>query len=280
MKTFFNPSLKLTGYASWAEAVQNWTTTATLLQKELTDPATQADAAARLMMVGALVDAPTQTSTSNGATLQSQIQATAESVLTALGYSTFGRYDIEQRYGGNPSGNADTDYAGRLTDSERSLIDTLGGTAYSAKLSAQLAAGTRITADPAAVAKFAASGTPTGAVVEPTITMHTTADPLVLAQNETLFRQRYATNPKVTADLVQVFIAPPKDPAAWAPRAPYGAGHCNFTARSYTAIAGLLNNWVQNGVYPGTSAIEAVMGDSSGYSPAGFSAPWPDPAVK
>jgi hypothetical protein len=34
-------------------------------------------------------------------------------VLTALGYGTFGRYEIEQRVGGNPSGNADADYAAR-----------------------------------------------------------------------------------------------------------------------------------------------------------------------
>ena len=54
------------------------------------------------MFIGALVDAPTQTTSSNGGTLQRQIQATAESVLTALGYSTFGRYDIEQRFGGDP----------------------------------------------------------------------------------------------------------------------------------------------------------------------------------
>ena len=35
----------------------------------------------------------------------------AESTLTALGYGTFGRYEIEQRVGGNPSWNTGVDYS-------------------------------------------------------------------------------------------------------------------------------------------------------------------------
>jgi hypothetical protein len=279
MKLFFNPALKLTGFSSWAEATQQWSQTAAIVQADLAGP-DQGAAAAKLLTIAALVDAPGQTMDANGATVTSKVKATAEAVLTALGYATFGRYDIEQRFGGNPSDNTKTNYALRVNSSERSLIDVAGGAGTTDKLLAELAAAPRLAADPAAVTKFAASGTPTGAVVVPTITMHTTADPLVIVQNETLFAQRYAANPKRTADLLQLFIAPPADPAAWAPNAPYGAGHCNFTGSSRIAIIGLLDNWVRDGVYPGTAAVAQAMGTDSGYSPTATGGPWPDPTVK
>src|SRR4051794_8183745 len=293
LKALFNPSLKLTGYTSWNEAVQNWVATAKIVQDQLTGP-DAANAAARLMFVGALVDAPTQTSSFDGGTLQRQVEATAESVLTALGYSTFGRYDIEQRFGGDPSGNVDADYAQRINEGERTLVDTLGGKGETAKLLAQLAAGTRVSPDAAAAVKFAASGTPTGDLQIPTITMHTTADPLVLVQNENLFFQRVTANAKRTQDLVQLYIAPPKlNPAeekgkdpdpTWTPEnpAPFGAGHCNFAAESRIGIIKLLDEWVRNDVYPGRIARVDEIGsaDESGYAAAFQPSAWPDPRVK
>ena len=74
-------------------------------------------------MVAALVDAPTQTSTYDGSTIESQVRARAESILTAMGYGTYGRYEIEQRVGGNPSANDGTDYSTRVSEEERSLIN-------------------------------------------------------------------------------------------------------------------------------------------------------------
>ena len=141
-------------------------------------------------MTAALVDAPSQTKTYDGSSIESQVRANAESILTALGYATFGRYDIEQRMGGNPADNSSTDYSTRVSEAERSLIETVSPGSTD-KLLAELAAGERLTADAAAQEKFAESGTPTGAVQDPTITMHTKSDPLVLVQNETLFKQRY-----------------------------------------------------------------------------------------
>ena len=55
---------------------------------------------------------------------------------------------------------------------------------------AQLAAGERVTADAAARAKFDTMGNPTGDLKDPTITLHTVADPLVLVQNEKVFQER------------------------------------------------------------------------------------------
>ena len=55
-------------------------------------------------MAAAMVDAPAQTKTYDGSTIESQVRARAESILTALGYGTFGRYEIEQRVGGQRVG--------------------------------------------------------------------------------------------------------------------------------------------------------------------------------
>ena len=157
-----------------------------------------------------------------------------------------------------------------------SLIETVSPGSTD-KLLAELAAGERLTADPAAQKKFADSGTPTGAVQDPTITLHTKSDPLVLVQNETLFKQRYAAS-KSNGDLIQLYTVPPATyPTSTG--APYGAGHCNFTPESRVALIGLLDNWVKNGVYPGAAAIAAAMGTDSGYSDMYQPGPWPDTSV-
>jgi hypothetical protein len=145
-----------------------------------------------------------------------------------------------------------------------------------------MAAGQRITADPAALAKAKAEGgDPQGMIAHPTITLHTAADPLVISQNESFFAARYAAAKKAgtaTGDLVQLYtVAPTTYPEN--PGAPYGAGHCNFTSQSQVAVVDLLTNWVQNGVFPGTSAVEAAMGPDSGFSAAWTPGPWPDPAA-
>jgi len=178
--------------------------------------------------------------------------------------------------GGNPADNSGTDYATRISDSERSLIETVSPGSTD-KLLAELAAGERLTADAAAQQKFADSGTPTGAVQDPTITMHTKSDPLVLVQNETLFKQRYQAS-QSTGDLIQLYTVPPATYST-TDGAPYGAGHCNFTPQSRIAVIGLLDNWVKNGVYPGAAAIATAMGTDSGYNDVYQPGPWPDPSV-
>ena len=105
------------------------------------------------------------------------------------------------------------------------------------------------------------------------ITMHTAADPLVLVQNEQVYQTEVRAK-NGAGDLIQLYtVAPASYPAK--PGAPYGAGHCNFTAQSRIAVVDLLDNWVRNGVYPGQGAIVAAMGDSSGYQAAYAPPPWP-----
>src|SRR4051794_41465421 len=120
-------------------------------------------------MVAAMVDAPTQTKTYDGSSIESQVRARAESILTALGYGTFGRYEIEQRVGGNPSGNDQTDYSTRVSPEEQSLIETVSPGSTRDLLSA-LQNGGRGTPAAGARAEVDPHGKPTRKLQDPTPT--------------------------------------------------------------------------------------------------------------
>jgi hypothetical protein len=215
----------------------------------------------------------------DGADLVSQISGTVENLLTVLGYATIGRYDIEQRYGGNVSGNELAYYAARVNESEIEAINTIGGGGAAQGFLGILDNGPRVAADPTArAAALERGGNPTGRIQVPVITMHTAYD-WVIVQNETFYRDRFdaaAASGLARADLVQTFTVPPPE---FSPEqgAPYGAGHCNFTAQSRIAIVELLDRWVREGVYPAQAAIAAAMGPDSGFSPIFAPGPWPAP---
>jgi pimeloyl-ACP methyl ester carboxylesterase len=280
VKTLIYPDMKITGYASYEEAVANWTNAMKALIAAAGD--VKGGGTAKILYIAALVDAPSQTLHFDGSSVESKVKATVEALATDLGYATFARYDLEQRFGGNPSGNDATDYASRISESEKSLIDTVTAGA-TGTFNGELAAGQKVTADDAAKAKaLAEGGDPKATITKPEITMHTAADPLVISQNQTFFLNRYEAAQKAgtaTAALVQTYtVAPATYPES--PGAPYGAGHCNFTPASNVAILTLLTNWVQNGVLPGSAGIEAAMGTSNGYNAAWSPGPWPDPTAK
>jgi len=277
VKSLIYPQLRLTGYASYQDAVTNWTEAVKRLVTAAGD--TKGGGTAKVLYIAALVDAPSQTETFDGSSLPSKVKATVEALAVALGYGTFARYDLEQRFSGNPSGNVGVDYANRLSASERLLVDTVwrGG---AARFDAAMASAGRVSADPAALDKaLATGGNPQGTVRKPTITLHTAADPLVIAQNETFFKSRYdaaVQKSAATRDLVQlVTVAPTSYPEK--PGAPFGAGHCNFNSQSRVAVINLLNSWVQAGTYPGTAAVARAMGPDSGFAAGVAPGVWPRP---
>jgi hypothetical protein len=270
IKTLIYPQLKLTGFASHDEAVANWQGAFDAISAAARDPARGIP---KLLLVAAVTDAPSRTKTYDGSTLESQVRGYTEAALTGLGFATYGRYEIERRVGGNPSTNVDADYAARVSDSERSLIETVSPGATDTLLAA-LAAGRRVIADSAARRALAALGEPTGAVRDPTITLHTTADPLVLAQNETVFADQAYSSAGRTSDFEQFYIAPPpKYPPS--PGAPYGGGHCNFTTQERLAVVKLLDEWARVGVYPHGPTVTAAFGADPGLRTQYDPGPWP-----
>jgi alpha-beta hydrolase superfamily lysophospholipase len=244
IKTLIDPSLKLTGFTSDAEANANWTAARAALTKAAGD--TAAGGTAKVLFIAALVDAAAKTETYDGSDTVSVVKATVESLLTGLAYGTAGRYEVEQRVGGDPSDNTRTDYSARINAAEAAVVKTVGGNA--AAYEAQLASAPRVTADAAARSKFTALGDPSGAITVPTLTMHTEADPLVLVQNESVLLQRAQTK-NDSGRLVQLYVAPPKTYPE-SSGAPYGAGHCNFSDAQRVGLVDTLNSWVRDGVYP------------------------------
>jgi hypothetical protein len=275
VKTLVYPGMKLTGYASYQEAVDTWREAAKRVAAAAPD--TAGGGTAKVLYIAALVDAPLQTKTYDGSTAASRIKATVEALVVGLGFATLARYDLEQRFGGTPSGNVGVDYAARIDAREATLIDAVTPGSVKAN-DALMAAGPRVAADPAAAAKARAEGgDPTGAITRPEITMHTAADPLVIVQNESFLLSRFrAQQAKGTAtgDLVQIYTAPPATYPE-RPGAPYGAGHCNFTSKSRVAVIDLLDDWVRRGIYPGPRVLSSAMGTGNGYAPGFLPTPWP-----
>ncbi len=279
VRTLLYPEMKLTGYATYEESVTTWTEAAKRVLAAASD--TAGGGTAKVLYIAAIIDAPDQTRTFDGSSIESKVKATVEALATGLGYATFARYDLEQRFGGNPSSNEDADYAARVSAEERALIDAVTAGATDAN-NALMQSGARIAADGAARTKaLAEGGDPQGTVSDPTIALHTASDPLVLVQNQSFFADRYRAAQaagSASGGLVQLFtVAPASYPEASG--APFGAGHCNFTSASRVAVIGLLTTWVQDGVFPGPDAIASAMGTDNGYSALFRPTGWPDPAA-
>ncbi len=270
VKALVDPSFTVTGYSSYTAATDAWKGVAA---KVLASGSDIANGVPRILFIAALLDAPGRTKTYDGSTIESTVRAKAETLLTGLGLATYGRYELEERVGGNPSTNEGVDYASRISPAERTLIDTVSPGATD-RLLAAMAAAPRIAADPKARAAADRLGDPTGNLTVPTITMHTTDDPLVLVQNQGVFRQRVDTATARSSDLVQVFTtAPPTYPSD--PGAPYGAGHCNFSTNERVGVISVLDRWVRLGVHPSLASVAEAIGEPSGIAAGYQPGPWP-----
>ncbi len=267
VKTLLDPGLKTHGYASFPEAVANFRRA----DRAVLAAAGSAAGLGALALLAALVDAPAQTASYDGSTLRSRGAALVEGIITGLAFGTAVRQELEQRVGGNPSGNTGADYAARVSPAERALLDAVAPGSAARDL-ALLARGPRISPDRGARQRFAALGTPTGDIRVPTLTLHTEADPLVLVQNEAVFAGKVAASTTKTADLVQLYT---KAPARYAKPAPYGAGHCNFTADELTGTVTALDGWARGGVYPTGAALATAFGSDPGLDLSYRPGPWP-----
>lgn len=268
IRELVDPSFVVTGYESADAASQQFVSTA----RKILDEAASADERADILALALLADAKLQTKSQDGSTVDSQVQAAAEAALIGLRFGTVGRWDVEQRYGANISDNTDTDYAARFSDADRALLDEVGGAGTATRIIAALEDGERVSADRAAVrAARRDGGEPSGTIDMPTLTLHTAADPLVAAQNQTLLREASGS----TDDLVQLFTVAP-DTFASDPGAPYGAGHCNFTPDSRVGMIDLLDAWVRGGQAPTAAAVAEAFGEDSGFAPTFEPGPWPE----
>lgn len=270
VKRFFYPKLRLRGYASLAGAQANYDAASSAILAKLADPSTQAASSGRILALAALVGGSAKTKTYSGDGTASSVAAATESVLTGLNYGTLGRYDIEARVGGNPSTNAGTDYLTRVTPDATARFTAFGfgpGLLRSYAQSLQTY-GKRVTADKGARRAAGRLGNPTGDLADRTVTMHTVYDPLVIVQNERVFKQRVAAH-DASARLLQLYVQPP----SYVTGAPYGAGHCNFATEQFVAVVRALDGWVTSGDRPTAATLGQLFSAQPGsldlnYKPA------------
>jgi pimeloyl-ACP methyl ester carboxylesterase len=138
------------------------------------------------------------------------------------------RAELEKRAGGNPSWNTGVDYAHQLAISADTAEVTALYRAAGLDLGADLRtlnAGTRITADPNAVAYLDRFISFDGNLKLPVLTMHTIGDGLVIPQDETAYADVVRAAGK--QDLLrQLFV--------------HRAGHCAFSAAEIIAAIKVL----------------------------------------
>ena len=167
------------------------------------------------------------------------------------------RSELEQRAGGNPSWNAGVDYAHQLAisvnNAEVIALYQAAGLDLAADLRS-LKSGTRIKADPKAVAYLDQFISFDGNLSVPVLTMHTVGDGLVVPQDETAYNDVVRAAGK--QDLLrQLFV--------------HRAGHCAFSAaETIMAIKAMVarldtGNWGGPALAPGTlNDGAAALGDS------------------
>jgi pimeloyl-ACP methyl ester carboxylesterase len=180
-----------------------------------------------------------------------------------LFFGFFGRYELEQRAGGNFSWNTGVDYRDQLAKStDRAEVQALYKAAGLdlAKDLDTLTDTKRISADPGAVAYVTKYITYNGDLDIPVLTMHTTGDGLVEVTDENAYAS-VVRSADDTSQLRQVYV--------------HRAGHCTFTpGETVTAFKTLVHrldtgHW--GSIEPSTMNSEATsLGSSFNAAPASF----------
>jgi len=217
MKTWFDPSIKLTGYAAGAagdmqmlQDLQKYTAILTALKDGVASGAWPATSSASgkalqaggvpsrsaLLMIGRLAGISAQSSSFDGVTGPATSQLTAwplavspalatlENIAGVLGYSLLGARDMQNKMGGNSFDNSKTDYAKQLSDEDRTVYNAAlsGNTAITAMLATLNPLNPdapRIKGDAAAMAKSASTMyESTGKIKVPTVMMIGQHDPV------------------------------------------------------------------------------------------------------
>ncbi|MFN8126782.1 MAG: hypothetical protein U0R64_09785 [Candidatus Nanopelagicales bacterium] len=245
------PDLKLVDYASADEARRAREIALRAVSAAASGPPEKQAAVAFAAAVGQL---PNASRTQAGATWDSQITANVEAVTNLLTQSTVQRYEMEQKVGGNFSGNAGTDYALRIDEDTRAQLDEIKA-GLTDRFLVELGAGSRVTPTADAPARADQQGALTGDLQVPTLSLHNALDPVYIAANVSHYATTLsATGAEERADLVGVYAMPPESVGSSQPAAE-GVGNCNFEPRTLLGAVILLDQWVRNGVYPGRDSL-------------------------
>ena len=247
-----SPRLKLVGFTSEDEARRS----RDIALRAVLDAAGGSLAAqGRVAFIAAIGELPNASRTDDGLSWQSQLRANVASIRNLVEQATLQRFVLEQRAGGNFSGNAGTDYPLRISDARREQLDGIKK-GLTDDLLGRLVAGVRVTPDPAAEARAAEQGTLEGTLEVPTVTLHNAVDPVYIAPNVSAYRAVLAGTgePEAIGNLVDVFALPAGSVSESSP-AQEGIGNCDFEPRTVLGAMIQLNQWVRNDQYPGRDTV-------------------------
>jgi len=310
-KSFFDPTIKATGYsagdAGYKEMlgdIQKVLGVLTALQTAITVnptsptwPTTSAVPAAlqaipvrsAVLLLGLISGISTQSMTYDSASgpagasettfglVISPALAVLENSVDAVGLAILANYDMEKRAGGIVYDNSKTNYAARLGDDGDTYAAALSGKTFTGALLSILQASPRVTADPAAVARFKTLYDIQGKVTVPTINLTATADHITPPGATQHFINMYEADVSKgkagvadasKAGLVTTIWNKPSDTYSTFDKdgkpvtptlAPNGTTHCNFTTSQTLLVAKMLAVSAKSGKSPSASTVAAAI---------------------
>ena len=247
------PGPKLVDFANPGEGAASGAALTAAVQAAQTNPAGRA----RLSLVFALLNvvpvAPgvPEPAPNDAVAIEAAQYASAVQSFPLLNFIQFGRYWIELAAGGNGSWTRGEDFAELLShgpyhDVVRKLYRT-AGLDLKADLE-RLDAGAAIGADADAIASLEETSVPTGKLQVPQLTLHTTADPLVPVQHESVY-----------ADVVRRAGANSLLRQAYVDR----WGHCSFTPAELVAGVEALRHRVETGRWDSVAQPQTLQASAS-----------------
>lgn len=177
-----------------------------------------------------------------------------------LPFILFGRYDMEQSAGGNPTWNKGVDYGRQLAASgllpEVARLYRQAGADLHADLNL-LTRSANVTADPAAYRWMRETSTLTGRLAMPVLTLHTTADGLVPVQHQEEYAQD--VHDSGSAALLRQAYAD-------------HTGHCAFTTAELVAAVVTMETRIDTGHWNALADPHRMqaLADSLGLGSAAF----------
>jgi pimeloyl-ACP methyl ester carboxylesterase len=304
MKTFFDPSITVSGYADGPAGVGQ---AALNLQKVVavlthiggtiletdnakTWPATSLmpanikaiPARSALVLVGLMAGVPTQSQHIDGSSFPGVETAFALALAPAIaisenagyaaGLGIFATLDLERRVGGTFYDNTATDYAKRIADERASFNVALSGnTAIDGLLSVLTSPyGKRITGSDQGMAGIKAQVAHKGKALVPTITMTGTADMITPAGNSQWLVNK---NLKNTKKFLPIWVVTAdkwtKFTATGTPDRsseawPSGTGHCQFSSDQWLTAAKLAASAAKTGSVPSNASVAKTVANVDG----------------
>jgi hypothetical protein len=247
------PGPKLVDFANPGEGAASGAALTAAVQAAQTTP----EGRARLSLVFGLLNvmpvAPgvSEPASNDAAATEAAQYASAVQSFPLLNFIQFGRYWIELAAGGNGSWTRGEDFAELLDHSPyHDVVRNLyraEGLDLKADLEA-LTAGATIGADPDAIASLEATSVPTGELEVPQLTLHTTADPLVPVQHESVYADG-VRRAGASSLLRQGYVD------RW--------GHCSFTPAELVAGLEALRYRVETGRWDSVAQSQALQASAT-----------------